>query len=80
MEGHAWGSEQQTRHLPKHLSIKAEVIELPSWIRTSEFVEQIEIDFRGQPIELLIERNFPFPTKSMKETLNRYLTMFDSLV
>jgi hypothetical protein len=58
---------------------KVEVIELPSWIRTSEFVEQFEIDFPGQSIELPPERNFPLP-KSKKETLNRYLTMFDSLV
>jgi hypothetical protein len=42
---------------------KVEVIELPSWIRTSEFVEQFEIDFPGQSIELPPERNFPFPTK-----------------
>jgi hypothetical protein len=42
---------------------KVEVVELPSWIRTSEFVEQFEIDFPGQPIELPPERNFPFPTK-----------------
>jgi hypothetical protein len=39
------------------------VDELPSWIKTSEFVEQFEIDFPGQPIELPPERNFPFPTK-----------------
>jgi hypothetical protein len=42
---------------------KVEVIELPSWIRTSEFVEQFEIDFPGYPIELPPGRNFPFPTE-----------------
>jgi hypothetical protein len=57
------------------------VDDLPSWIRTSEFVEQFEIDFPGQPIELPPERNFPFPTKVDEvEILNHCLTMFDSLV
>jgi hypothetical protein len=47
-------------HLQSNL---VSVDELPSWIRTSEFVEQFEIDFPGQPIELPPERNFPFPTE-----------------
>jgi hypothetical protein len=35
--------------------------DLPSWIRTSEFIEQFEADFPGEPIELSPERLFPFP-------------------
>jgi hypothetical protein len=50
--------------LPAHHSISVSVDELPPWIgRTSEFVEQFEIDYPGHPIELPPERNFPFPTK-----------------
>jgi hypothetical protein len=48
---------------PSPSSGNNEVIELPSWIRTSEFVEQFEIDFPGHPIKLPPDRNFPFPTE-----------------
>jgi hypothetical protein len=50
-----------------------QVIELPSWIRTSEFVEQYEVDFPGQPIELPPERNFPLPTKVNKRNIESVL-------